>query len=189
MNGSMKFLIPLMIIVLIHCIVLSSCNTSPGRGGVKISQKDSLASIEYSKRGVGLAISGNLQGALEAYNDAIQSNPKNANAYGGRGMVKLSMNDLEGAFKDASRAIELDPGNSDWYGNRAYIRMQWGNYQEAIRDLDRSLELNPNNGWAYTKRGTVKFLMKDTTGACEDWKVAMGMNEQEATDSVMVHCL
>ena len=184
----MKVLIPYMIIILIHFFVLSSCNTAPGKEGVTVSVEDSLASIEYSKRGVGLAISGNLQGAMEAYNDAIQSNPKSANAFGGRGMVRMSMNDLDGAFKDASRAIELDPLNGDWYGNRAYIRMQWGNYQEALRDLDRSLELNPSYGWAYTKRGTVKFLMKDTTGACEDWKVAMGMNEQEAVDSLMVHC-
>ena len=164
-----------------------SCNR-PGTPEPTVSAADSILSADLSRQGIMFALSGQKETALQIFDEAIKANPLNANAYGGRGMVKLGLDDLEGAYDDASRAIEMDSLNGDWYGNRSYISMLWGKYPEALADLDRSVSLSPKYSWAYVKRGNVRFLMNDTSGACSDWKVAAGMGEQEAIDSALLHC-
>ena len=153
-----------------------------------VKKEDSLLSEDLRRQGIMFALNEQIETALQVFDEAIRANPLNASAYGGRGMVRYGLGDIDGAFEDASKAIELDPLNGDWYGNRAFIRILLGNYEEALNDLNKSLELNPRYGWAYYRRGNVKLLMTDTAAACDDWKMAARMGEQEALDSTLVHC-
>ncbi|MGC9471711.1 MAG: tetratricopeptide repeat protein [Bacteroidales bacterium] len=173
--------------IIMSSLVWNACVYS-GRNRENVSRQDSILSADLCVKGLGFALNGKLEESLDAYSEAIRVNPWNPTAYGGRGMVRLGLNDLEGAYQDASSAIELDSANADWYGNRAYVEMLRGNLAEAMDDLNKSLQLDPSYGWAYTKRGNLKFMMQDTSGACEDWKIAIGYNETEAMDSVHRHC-
>lgn len=48
-----------------------------------------------------------LQEIIQDFNHEIDRNPKFADAYGSRGMLKLCVNDIAGAFMDLTTAIDL----------------------------------------------------------------------------------
>ena len=53
--------------------------------------------------------SGDYAGAIEDYTQAIELDPKFAEAYFNRGNAKHSSGDYAGAIEDYTKAIELDP--------------------------------------------------------------------------------
>jgi tetratricopeptide (TPR) repeat protein len=155
---------------------------------MKVSIGDSMISEDLRKQGIRFALQGDLTTALEIYNKAVDFNPYNASAYGGRGMVQLGLGDIQEAYEDASRAIELDPRNGDWWGNRGYLNNVMGKYKQALEDLNKSVEANPSYSWAYLNRAGVRLTLGDSTGACDDWKTAQILGEMTAADSIIKYC-
>ena len=56
-------------------------------------------------RGLTLGKVGNHQEAINAYNKAIQLNPKDAEAYGNRGVAYSKLGNYQQAIKDYNKAI------------------------------------------------------------------------------------
>ena len=56
---------------------------------------------------------GDLDGAMEDFNQALRLDPGDAAAYDRRGQIKLVRGDFAGTIEDENRAIGLDP-NSAW---------------------------------------------------------------------------
>jgi tetratricopeptide (TPR) repeat protein len=57
-------------------------------------------SYDYCIRGTFMADEGNLEGALENFTKAIETNPSNDVAYFNRATVKIDLGDIEGARND-----------------------------------------------------------------------------------------
>ena len=88
---------------------------------------------------------GDIQGALADLNQAIALNPKFAEAYYNRGLLKDEhLNDLRGAMADYNQAIALTPNDADVYINRGLLKAQKLNHvRGAMADYDRAIALNP----------------------------------------------
>jgi Flp pilus assembly protein TadD len=58
---------------------------------------------------------------------AIELNPKDFNAFNGRGTVYIKLKQFEKAIQDYNQAIELDPKYTHAFNNRgtAYNSMAW----------------------------------------------------------------
>ena len=59
---------------------------------------------------------GDLAGALDDLNQAIEIDPKHAPAFGNRGLLRQTQGDLPGALADWRKALEVAP--SDWPSRR-----------------------------------------------------------------------
>jgi lipoprotein NlpI len=57
-------------------------------------------SKDYCIKGIFLADEGNLEGALENFNKAIETNPSNDVAYFNRATIKIDLGDIDGARND-----------------------------------------------------------------------------------------
>lgn len=73
---------------------------------------------DWYNSGLAKRASGDLDGAIAAYDHAIALDPKFAFAYNNRGFAKLSKGDLDAAIEDFSRSIALDPSNERAFLNR-----------------------------------------------------------------------
>ena len=63
--------------------------------------------------------------------------------------------------------------------NLGYINGLFGNYAKAIEYLDQAIEVAPDYADAYTLRGTMKEQLKNSTGAYNDYKHALQLDERQ----------
>lgn len=117
---------------------------------------------------------GDYDGAVEAYTQAIETNPALADAYRARGYAYNLLGQTNEAFADYSQALELDPNNADALYGRADINLQQGNAEQALADYDRAIELNPRanyfyvgRAWAYFTQGRFDEALLDANKALE----------------------
>ena len=113
--------------------------------------------------------------AIAACTEVIKSNPKNANAYGSRGIAYDDVKDYDRAIADYSKAIELIPDDYATYFNRSNAYRDRGDADLAIADLDKSIELSPkfadaysNRGMIYNDKGDYDHAMAEQTGTLQD---------------------
>lgn len=119
-----------------------------------------LSATDWKEKGYAFFNEKKYDKALEAYNKAIELNPKYAVAYSNRGIVYDELGKYQEAITDLDKAIELNPNLAQAFNNRGVAYNGLGKYQQAIADLDKAIELNPgvievyiNRGAAYIKLG------------------------------------
>jgi CHAT domain-containing protein/Flp pilus assembly protein TadD len=100
-------------------------------------------------------LSGDYDGAITAFNEAIGSNNQDAAAYGGLGIALLKKAELDGrpedtaqALEEFERAIKLSPNDPVLYFNRALALERGFHYNDALKDWDTFLRLENTGGWA-----------------------------------------
>jgi len=96
---------------------------------------------EYLALGAQRWYQGDMKGAYESYDQAIQLDSNYAEAYCGRGYALQDLCQYQAAFDDYSRAIGLNPELADAYINRATLRYQVRDFTDAIEDAERAAEL------------------------------------------------
>jgi tetratricopeptide (TPR) repeat protein len=125
---------------------------------------------------------GDYQGALADYNRVIKNNPKSANAYYNRGLLKATnLQDYQGALADYNRAIQLKPSYDAAYTNRGNLKAtNLQDYQGALADYNRAIQLKPRNANAYYNRGVLKHTyLKDLAGGIADMQQAVKFAQKQ----------
>lgn len=104
--------------------------------------------------------------AIDDATKAIVLNPKNANAFNIRGLVKSSLGRKERAesIADFDKAIELNPKFVKPLFNRGVRKADDSDYDGAIADFTKVLEFEPNNIPALENRSSA-FISKYQGGA------------------------
>jgi tetratricopeptide (TPR) repeat protein len=142
----------------------------------------------YNNLGTSKFNSGDYEGAIEAFNKAIELGVHDEAALNNRGSAKFILGRIEEALADFNAAIKAKPDFSDPYRNRGVIWYQQQNFNAAIADFDKCLELNPEDGIAYYYRGIAKSKINDMNGACEDWGQASKRGVEKAVERFNEHC-
>ncbi len=145
-----------------------------------LQRPNPLKSQKFYNRGQEKARSGDQQGAIEDFNQAIRLNPKDREAYFKRANVRYGLGDLETAIADYTRAIELDPTYAKAYFNRGLARSELGDRSGAIEDFNQTIKLSPNDADAYYQRGLTYFDFKDYRTAIEDYNQAIRLAPKDA---------
>jgi regulator of sirC expression with transglutaminase-like and TPR domain len=120
----------------------------------------------------------------------IKLNPKDADAYNNRGVLKqTNLNDIHGALSDYNKAIllgrgsanELNPQHAYAYRNRGLIKeYNLNDIPGALADYNKAIELNPQYADAYKNRGLLKKdKLNDRTGAIEDFQEAANIYHEQ----------
>lgn len=92
---------------------------------------------------------GKLRQAIDAYQEAIHSNPSDAATYIALARVQVFAGEYQEAHKNADYAILREPENSMAHAIRAWALDYEGDYLAAEASIKRALELDPNNGAAH----------------------------------------
>lgn len=132
---------------------------------------------------------GDCAGAIEAYNQALQQEPKNAEAYYLRGVCKSLQEDNKEAVLDFDQAIKLNPEYAEAYFEKAFSLYILKENNQAIQFYTKALEIEPEYGEAYLNRGSVRHNNNDLEGACEDWTKAESLGMNIAYDLLRDNCM
>jgi len=130
----------------------------------------------YINSGVARYNSGDKQGAIDDYNQALKINPNYALAYSNRGLARYDLGNKQGAIDDYNQALNIDPNNSYDYNNRGIARYDLGDKQGAIDDYNQALNIDPNYINAYYGRGIVRYDLGDKQGAIDDYNQALNID-------------
>ncbi|MGK7875254.1 MAG: ATP-dependent Clp protease adaptor ClpS [Xenococcaceae cyanobacterium] len=80
---------------------------------------------------------------MENYNQSLESNPQNAQAYFKGGNVRARIGDYQGAIADYTQAIEINPDLAEAYAGRSLARYMLGDDGGVLEDYHQTFQLNP----------------------------------------------
>ena len=124
-----------------NAVVLSNQETQKNKGDA------------IGNRGLAYKHKGQLDRALEDYDEAIRLSPANTNNFNLRGSVYDSKGQPERALQDYNQALKLDPNSSTAYNNRGLAYVHLDQTDRGIQDYTQAVKLNPNYSTAYSNRG------------------------------------
>jgi tetratricopeptide (TPR) repeat protein len=92
-------------------------------------------------RGIAHRAKGNLDAALQDFNEAIRLKPDHAPAFNNRGDGRRDKGDLDGALQDFNEAIRLKPDYALAFENRGNARRAKGDLNGALQDFNEASRL------------------------------------------------
>jgi tetratricopeptide (TPR) repeat protein len=107
------------------------------------------------KRGSSHLEAGELDAALADANRAIELEPKNAESYVLRALVRERIKPETDISDDCDKIIELAPNRSGievFYQTRAVFRFRKQDLDGSVNDMNQAIAIKPNDGQAYEMR-------------------------------------
>ena len=142
----------------------------------------SKSAKEHFDRGFICHGQGDLRGAIENYNLAIQANPNYSDAYVSRGNARYALGDLDGASADYTKTIQLAP---DWPGgwqNRGVIRHRQGDFHGAVADYSEAIRLGSGEVENYYDRGLAYHKLGQLEAALADFQTYLNRGGTKSAD-------
>lgn len=135
-------------------------------------RNDNLA-IAYSNRGNAYRFKGDVDRAIQDYDQAVKFDPKSAAVFINRGAGYDSKGQHDRAIQDYDQAIKLDPRQIVAFLNRGIAYNSKGQHDRAIQDYDEAIRLSPkreaihvlNRGNAYRLKGDIDRALRDLNEA------------------------
>lgn len=93
--------------------------------------------------------------ALEAFNKAIEINPKDGFALSRKGAALLILDRNEEALGAFKKAIEIDSKDGFALSSKGYALSKLGKNEEALDAYNKAIEIDSKNGYALSSKGDV----------------------------------
>ena len=160
-------LITIFIMLAVSCKALDSF-AEPDPLMLPMRGFDSFSDYDYEP--------GGLDKAIEEFNKAIDLNPRNAEAWNGRGVAYRAKGELDRAIEDHSKAIDLNPDFAQAWNNRGIAYRDKGELKKAIEDHSKAIGLDPGFTYALNDRGITYHAMGEFDRAIEDYSEAIDLD-------------
>ncbi len=134
------------------------------------------AALQAIADGEALLAKSDKQGALEAFERAVQLAPEYSDAWRMKGVALVGLKNHIEALAACDRAIQLDPGNARAFVCRGSSKKGLSDRAGAIADYTAAIRQDPNYSNAYMNRGSVRYDAGDLDGAIADYDRAIGTN-------------
>ncbi len=118
----------------------------------------------------------NYQAALPYFNETIELDSDNFEAYYYRGLTYLYLSELEKAIEDFTASIKYNPDFPDSYNNRGLAYNYLEKFHEALSDFTQAIKLDPQFAEAYMNRGSFYLYTEDFVNARKDFELAAKYN-------------
>ncbi len=126
---------------------------------------------------------GDYKKVFEIFDEAVNLNPNNAEAYAGRGTTYDDLKQYDAAIADYNKAIELGLNSSWIYNNRGVSYMEGlKQYEKALADYNKAIEIDQNNVFAYSNIGFVYQELKQYDAAIAEYSKAIEIDPNYPLD-------
>lgn len=138
-------------------------------------------------RGADKFDTGDIEGAIADFTEAIRLEPNYSLAYYNRGRAYSELDQKQEAIDDYTKALEVNQrwgnlGPAAAFVNRGNARDDLGDDEGALRDYADALRINPNYGLAYENRGITYARRREFRLARQDWLKAANLYRQQGQE-------
>jgi tetratricopeptide (TPR) repeat protein len=113
-----------------------------------------------------------LDDAIQAFEEAINNDPQNAEAWNYKGYALVRQGNLSGAINAFNEAIEIDPQYAEAWKNKGLALDLQGNYTGGINAFNEAIEIDPQYGDAVKNRAYALNKLNLTKEATEAYSEA-----------------
>lgn len=121
-----------------------------------------------------------LDNRVSKNNQLNLSNPKSAEEFYVRGLIRADNGNSKDAVADYTTALTMNPNHTLAYFHRGIARYQMGYKQKAIADYNQTIRLKPNNPMVYYNRGIARYSLGDKQGAIADYNRVIRFDSKDA---------
>jgi len=100
--------------------------------------------IVHNNLGVALVKKGQIDEAINQYQDAIRLKPDYADAHNNLGVALVKKGQIDEAISQYQDAIRLKPDYAEAHNNLGYLLRNQGHIEEAMEHYHKALQINPN---------------------------------------------
>lgn len=168
-----KILLPLGIAMLIVLAVLTWRQCGYWRNSItllnhNLNVTSGHIALVHNNLGVALAEQGQINEAMDHYNEAIRLKPKYADAYNNKGSLYGDLKQYLMAIENFNKAIALKSDDPKAYCNRgiAYFYLGW--YQQAMDDFDEAIRIKNDYADALHNRIVTYLKSGNISKACDE---------------------
>jgi tetratricopeptide (TPR) repeat protein len=150
-----------------------------------LTEKAEPMRVLFLEKGERLVKQGKVQEAQEAFDKAIESDPKDAETYTNAATALMAQSKRAEAIAILDRGIGAASDKSKLYGERGYIRSQAGDKTDiptVISDFNEVRKVKPNDEGTYRLYGWALFNLDETADALAQWKKAQELAGVPSTD-------
>jgi len=140
-------------------------------------ENEILLSNEKAELGKNFIQNSKFSDAEKILKQALDLNPKNAEAHFWQGVLLFNQKNFENAVETLTTCIELAPNKGQAYGLRAWVHYKLFELEDAISDFSKAIEINSdpndltifynNRGLAYEKNGDYELAAQDYSKCIE----------------------
>jgi tetratricopeptide (TPR) repeat protein len=116
--------------------------------------------------------------AIDAYEELLKAEPKNAELLNKIGVGYSSLNKLDRAKKYYERAIKANPKFSSALNNLGTVHFYQRKFRRAIKTYERAIALRPDSATFYGNVGHAWFADKKYPEAIAAWSHALALDPQ-----------
>ncbi|MDJ0742587.1 MAG: tetratricopeptide repeat protein [Xenococcaceae cyanobacterium MO_167.B27] len=127
---------------------------------------------EHYQKGIHKAKIGNYTEAIKEFTEAIEINPKFADAYYRRGLAYSEIEQFDKAIADYNSSLNLNTRQIEVYFSRASALLAADNIQGSIMDIQAILTLDSNYVRAYKLWAKICIRLQEFDRAIEHYKTA-----------------
>lgn len=129
---------------------------------------------------------GDNEGAIQAFDIALASQPENASILAKRAYVYLSAKDMENALADINLSLKLDSVQEWPLQTRGNLMLNNGKYNEAEKDFNSLRHLFPKNAEANTGLGKIASARGENKKAEEFFRRSVELEDTEEARFLLV---
>ena len=134
------------------------------------------SATEANQKGQAAQKKGESDAAIAAFTEKIRHDPKDADAFFGRGVAYEKKGEADKAIADYTEAIRLDPKLGNAYSNRGVVYEGKGDMEKALADYTEAIRLDPKSAIGYYNRGIAYAKKGDLDKAIADYTEAIRIN-------------
>jgi tetratricopeptide (TPR) repeat protein len=129
---------------------------------------------------------GDTEGAVAAYQRALEVIPEHAGALSDLGLAVSSAQRFEEAVAYYDRSLEADPSQTQVLVNRGVTLENLGLAEEAIASYELAVERNPGEALAHFNLGNVRFVRGEYREALEYYRTSVRHNPRLVNGHLML---
>ncbi|GEM_PF-7004563 len=131
-----------------------------------------------AEEAIRLARTGDLEGALKAFDAIVARTPGDVQARQQRALVCYALGEFDWAVAELDAAIQAEPAAIQAWRLRGAAKLRAGRHAEAVADFNHALEMAPGDGASYAGRMAARLGAGDEAGGLGDYKAAMAVAEE-----------
>lgn len=152
--------------------VISEPETPTTESPVSNSEEQLKQAVCMAKQGDKLFLEGQLETAIQHYDEALQLQPDLAEVWNNRGVALTRLQRYHEAIVSYERAIQLRGHYADAWNNRGVALGKLNHYDAAILSYQRAIELKPNYMDAWNNCGFALAKIKKYDEAISSYNQA-----------------